>query len=235
MPLLGTMVNACMIVVGSLGGLLFRKGIPERVQQALMQVIGLFTFVMGISLALSSKDMLVMLISLVIGTVIGEAVDIVQAFENLSERLEQDGSSPQHESWVKATLSATMLFCIGSMSILGAFQGGLEGKHDILLTKAVLDGTTSLLLTAAMGPGVLAAAVSVLVYQGALVLAAGWLAALLSPEIIVEMTAVGGILLLALGLNMTGMAKLRVNNMMPALLLPGIVLAIQGWLTAIFS
>ena len=234
MPLLGTVVNACMVVVGSLCGLLFRKGIPDRVQQALMQVIGLFTFVMGISLALSSQDMLVMLISLVVGTVIGEAIDIVRAFEQFSARLEQGNAGQQQESWFKAAVSATMLFCIGSMSILGAFQGGLEGDHSILFTKAVLDGTTSLLLTAAMGPGVLAAAISVLVYQGSLALAAGWLAAILSTAVITEMTAVGGVLLLALGLNMTGVAKLRVNNMMPALLLPGLVLAIQGWLIAVF-
>lgn len=228
MPLWGTLANAALIVVGSLCGLLFRRGIPERIQSILMQVIGLFTLVMGLDMARQSENMLALLISLVLGTVLGEALRLTERLDAFSERLNQRVGPG--EGWMKSFVTATLLFCVGSMSIMGALQGGLEDRHDILLTKGVLDGIVSMLFAAGTGLGVMLAAVSVLIYQGAIALAAGALSSLLSSVMIAEMTAVGGVLLLGLGMTMANIAQLRVNSMLPALFMPLLVLPLLSFL-----
>ena len=218
MVLWGTLVNFLAIIGGSLCGLLFRKGLPDKLQNSLMQAIGLFLIVLGAEMALTTARPLLMLLSLVCGTAIGELMHIEELLEATSEGLSNRFGGDA--SWPKAFLAASMIFCIGSMSIMGALQGGLEQRHEILFTKATLDLVTSILLTASMGIGVILGALPVLIYQGAIALSASFLAQILQPEIIAEINVVGGVLLLGLGLNLVGATKLRINAMLPSLVMP---------------
>ena len=227
MVLWGTLVNVVAIIGGSLCGLLFRKGLPEKLQSSLMQAIGLFLIVLGTEMALTTVQPLVMLLSLVCGTAIGELTRIEDLLEATSEGLSKRFGGDA--SWPKAFLAASMIFCIGSMSIMGALQGGLEQRHEILFTKATLDLVTSILLSASMGIGVILGALPVLIYQGAIALSASFVALVLQPEIIAEINVVGGVLLLGLGLNLVGATKLRINAMLPSLVMPFCIMSLLAF------
>jgi uncharacterized membrane protein YqgA involved in biofilm formation len=226
---LGTIVNALAVIAGSLIGLAFRGRVPERMTQTVLQVMGLFTLSIGLSMALQGRQIVLVLLSLVLGTVVGEAVNIEAGLEGLGGRLEKrikitKGSPAQ--GWVYASL----VYCVGSMAIVGSIADGIKGDHSILFTKAVMDGIISIPLAAAMGVGVMASAGSVLLYQGSLTLLAGWLKPLFSPEMIREVTAVGGIMIMGIGVNISGWQKVRVGNMLPALVIILLVIGIKNWI-----
>ncbi|MBS3920603.1 MAG: DUF554 domain-containing protein [Deltaproteobacteria bacterium] len=215
---MGTIINAIAIIIGGGLGLLFRKGFPERVAQTTLQVLGLFTLVVGVSMAIQGQEFIMILISLVVGAILGEWADIEGRLERfggwLEKRFHVTEGSP-----AKGFIYASLLFCVGSMAIVGSITEGLKGDRSILVTKAVMDGIISIPFAASMGFGVLGSALPVLIYQGGITLLASKLQSLFTPEMIRELTSVGGVIVMGIGINILGLQKIRVGNLIPALLL----------------
>ncbi len=213
-----TIINAIAIIIGGALGLLFRKGFPERIAQTTLQVLGLFTMVVGVSMAIQGQQFIMILISLVAGAILGEWVDIEGRLERfggwLEKRFHVTEGSP-----AKGFIYASLLFCVGSMAIVGSITDGLQGDPSILVTKAMMDGIISIPFAASMGFGVLGSALPVLFYQGGITLLASKLQSLFTPEMIRELTSVGGVIVMGIGINILGLQKIRVGNFIPALLL----------------
>lgn len=225
---MGTIVNVIAVIVGSLIGLAFRGRVPERLTQTVLQVMGLFTFLIGVSMALQGQQLILVLVSLVVGTVIGETVNIEAGLESLGRRLEKRFKVTEG-SPAKGLIYASLVYCVGSMAIVGSIADGIKGDHSILYTKAVMDGIVSIPFASTMGIGVLASAGSVLLYQGSLTLLAGQLKPLFDPELIRELTAVGGIIIMGIGINILGLQKVRVGNMLPALLMIILIIGLKNY------
>lgn len=215
---MGTIINAIAIIIGGALGLLFRKGFPERIAQTTLQVLGLFTMVIGVSMAIQGREFIMILISLVAGAVLGEWANIEGRLERfggwLEKRFHVTEGSP-----AKGFIYASLLFCVGSMAIVGSITDGLKDDRSILVTKAVMDGIISIPFAASMGFGVLGSALPVLIYQGGITLLASKLQSLFTPEMIRELTSVGGVIVMGIGINILGLQKIRVGNLVPALLL----------------
>ncbi len=219
--MLGVIVNVGTVLLGSLVGLFLKRGIPEKVTEALMIGIGLCTVFIGISGALQGENTLVLILSMAIGTVIGTLLDIDRQLNRLAAYVEtrfkqKDGQVTVAEGFVTASL----LFCVGAMTIVGSLQAGLTGDCEMLYTKATLDLISSCVLSASLGIGVLLADAFVLVFQGGLVLLAGFIAPFLTDYAIGEMTCAGSVLIIALGLNLIGVTKIKVANYLPVILIP---------------
>lgn len=219
----GTIVNMIAIIVGSLIGLLVHNRMPKRITQLVFQAIGLFTLFLGFYMAGKTDNFLIMIFSLVIGSILGELIDLDKQINRFSAWLKTKIGS-KNSKFSEGFLTSFLLFCMGSMTILGAIEEGIGGKPDLLLAKSVLDGFSSIALAAAMGIGVLFSIIPLLIYQGGLTLFASYLQEYLSPQIIDEISAVGGILLIGLGINILEIKKIKVLNMTPALLV-AVVLA----------
>lgn len=215
---MGTIVNVVTIIIGGTLGLLLRKRFPERVAQTALQVMGLFTMLVGIGMALKGEEQILGLVSLAIGAMIGEWLDIEGALERFGTWLETR-FNVKEGSPAKGLIYASLVFCVGSMAIVGSIADGVQGDASILYTKAMMDGIISIPFAAAMGIGVLGSAVPTLVYQGGLTLLAHWLQPLFSPEVIRELSSVGGIIVMGIGINILGVQKVRVGNFLPALVL----------------
>ncbi len=226
MALLGTIVNGICIIAGALLGRGLRN-IPEKMKETVMYAIGLAIMVMGLQMGMKSGQFLFVILSLVAGAVIGEWWDLEGKFNKAGRWLEKKLKTKEEGSIAQGFISASLLFLIGAMAILGALDSGLRGNHEILYTKAALDGFTAIILSSTLGIGVLFSAVPVFIYQGAIALSATLLAnvvpAPLLDAFINEITAVGGIMILAIGLNMIGLTKIRVANLLPAILVTGVL------------
>lgn len=221
MMLLGSIVNAIAIVGGSAIGALAKKGIQARFSEIVITSLALFTFYMGMSSVLGTKQPLVVVISLVLGSIIGEYIDIDKKFNQLGNQVQKKLVKGSKNGKVgEAFVSASLVFCIGSMAIMGGLQSGLMQDHTTLYTKAFLDGVFALFFSSTMGIGVALSAVPVFVYQGAITLLASFLVPYLSQPVITEMSATGGILLMALAFTMLEIKKVKVANMIPAMFLP---------------
>ena len=219
--MLGVIVNVGTVLLGSLVGLFLKRGIPEKVTEALMIGIGICTLFIGISGALQGENTLVLILSMAIGTVIGTLLDIDRQLNRLAAYVEtrfkqKDGQVTVAEGFVTASL----LFCVGAMTIVGSLQAGLTVDCEMLYTKATLDLISSCVLSASLGIGVLLADAFVLVFQGGLVLLAGFIAPFLTDYAIGEMTCAGSVLIIALGLNLIGVTKIKVANYLPVILIP---------------
>lgn len=223
--MLGVLVNVATVIIGSVIGLVFKKGISQKFTDAVMIGIGLCTIMIGVQGMLKGENQLVTIISMVIGAIIGTAIDIDGKLNSvgdlLSKKLKKgDGDKV---SVAEGFVTASLLFCVGAMTIIGSLESGLKGDHTTLFTKSILDLFSSCMLSASLGIGVIFAAAFVLVFQGGIVLAAGLLQPLLSDSAIAELTAVGSLMILALGLNLTGITKFKVANYFPALILAPLV------------
>lgn len=236
--MIGVIANTITVLIGSLCGLLLSRGIPEKVSDTVMRAIGLCTLYIGISGALEGENTLVLILSMAIGTMIGVWLDIDKHFTQAVEKIESkfrrgDGKVSLAEGFI----SASLLFCVGAMTIVGSLQAGLTGDNRMLFTKSILDLISSFLFASTLGIGVVASAGFVFVFQGAIVLAATWLAPLLSDAVIAEMTCAGSLLIVALGLNLIGVTKLKILNYLPAVFLPILLCPvydrIASWLAAI--
>ncbi len=217
--MLGTIVNSLAIIAGASVGLIFKNGIPEKYNRTVMQAIGLAVLLIGIKGALGCNDLLIIIISLAVGSLIGEMIGIEAYLEGLGKFLEikfSKGSSTFSTGFVTASL----MYCVGSMAIVGSLESGLTGNHDTLFAKATLDGIVGIILSSSLGIGVMFAAVPVLIYQGGITLLAGLLKPLLVPAVISQMSAIGGLLIVALGFNMIRDKKIKVGNMLPAIFIP---------------
>jgi hypothetical protein len=214
--LLGTLVNVAAVIAGSAVGLLFHAKLPPRLGAIAFQGIGLFTLFLGFTMAAKTRNLLVLIFSIVLGAITGELIDIERHLNRLGEwlkrRLRLGG-----ERFAEGMVAAFLLFCMGSMTVLGAIEEGLGGKPNLLVAKSVLDGFASIALSATLGAGVPFSVIPLLVYQGGLTLLAGSLQGVLSDVVINEMSAAGGLLLVGLGVNILEIKKLKVLNMLPAL------------------
>jgi len=225
----GTIVNVLAIFLGCSVGLILKSKFPEKIEKIIMQVLGLASLLIGMQMAIKADNILLVIFSLVIGGVIGEIIDIEAGLERFGERIKRKFKSNNNsERFVEGFLIASLLYCVGSMTIMGAIKEGLSGNPDILYAKSLLDGVTSIAFTAAMGTGVLFSAIPVFLYQGGITLLARAIKDFLSPEIINEMTAVGGILIWGIGFGLLGIKKIKVGNLLPAIL-------VAAFLAAIFS
>ena len=225
----GTIVNVLAIFLGCSVGLILKSKFPEKIEKIIMQVLGLASLLIGMQMAIKADNILLVIFSLVIGGVIGEIIDIEAGLERFGERIKRKfKSNNTSERFVEGFLTASLLYCVGSMAIMGAIKEGLSGNPDILYAKSLLDGVTSIAFTAAMGIGVLFSAIPVFLYQGGITLLARTIKDFLSPEIINEMTAVGGILIWGIGFGLLGIKKIKVGNLLPAIL-------VAAFLAAIFS
>lgn len=222
--MLGVIVNVITVIIGSSIGLLFKKGIPERVSHAAMVGLGACTLYIGISGSLCGENVLVLIASVVLGVIVGTLINIDGAVNKLANKVEtkfkKDGKGV---SIAEGIVTATLLFCVGSMTVTGSIQAGITGDNSVLITKAMLDLVSSMMLASSLGFGVLLSAVAVFVIQGGLVLLAGLISPLLSTGAINEMTCAGSILIIMIGTNLMGITKIKVADFLPAILFAPII------------
>lgn len=216
--MIGTIVNTATVIVGGCIGLLLKKNMPERIKEIYFQAVGLFVLAIGISMVYNMNHILIVVTSLVVGSLIGEWINIVAGAEKFSNYLKRKFKIG-NERFTEGFITSFLLFCMGSMAILGPIQEGTGVSSDLLMTKSVMDGFSALLLSSAMGIGVVFSAVPMFIYQGGITLIAMWASTFFTPDIINAITAVGGIMLIGLGINILDIKKLRIMNMLPSLLI----------------
>lgn len=216
--MLGTLINVGAVIVGSVVGLAIHAKLPERFTKIAFQGIGLFTIFLGVTMAMKTGNFLIMIFSIVIGAIIGELIALEKYINKFGGYLKKRIKS-KNEKFSEGLVAAFLLFCMGSMTVLGAIEEGLGGVPNLLLAKSVLDGFSSVALAASLGIGVMFSVVPLLIYQGGLTLFAASLQSFFTTALINELSAVGGLLLLGLGINILGIKKLKVLNMLPSLVI----------------
>ena len=232
--MLGVLVNALAILAGGSVGLLAKKGIPEKITNAIMTAIALCVIYIGVSGMLKGENTLMLIVSMVLGTAVGTLLDLDGRIERRGGRIErrfQRGGkrTPIAEGFVTASL----LFCVGAMAIVGAMDSGLRGDHSTLIAKSALDGVSAVIFASTMGPGVMLSALAGFLYQGMIAVLAQYVAPLLTEQVISEMAAVGGLLILGIGINMMNLCKVRVGNLLPAMFMPIAVVPLMQWIGTI--
>lgn len=233
-----TFINAALVLLGSVIGLLFRGRIPQRFTKVITTGLGLCVLVIGVDAALETRDTLCVIVCVVVGAILGEWIDIEGRMDRAGELLKAkvaaqgEGNARFSEGFV----SASVLFCVGAMAINGSLAAGLKGDWSILVSKGVIDGVTSVSFAAAMGVGVAFSVIPLVIYQGGLTLLAGAIGPYLSAELVAEMSAVGGLLIIGIAINMLALGRDRipVGNLLPAIFLPAVYLPLAGALKGIF-
>ena len=222
--MISAIVNTLAVIAGSLIGIIFRKGLPEKLTNAVFTGLGLCTLYIGISGSLKGENVLIAIISIAIGAIIGTLLDLDGKLNKLGKWVESKfNKGKQNVSIAQGFVTASLLFCTGAMTIVGSLQSGLTGNHDMIFAKSLLDFIAAIVLTSSMGVGVAFAAVFVLIYQGAIVLFAQFLEPVLTQTVINEMTCVGSLLIIALGLNMLKVTDIKVMNYIFAIFIPIII------------
>ncbi len=236
--MLATIVNVVLVLLGSAVGLIFKNFIGERFMRLLTSALGLCVAGIGISAMISTRDTLCVIVCMVLGSILGEAVDIEKRLEGAGDLIRAklvkgEGNSRFTEGFVTASL----LYCVGAMAITGSIEAGLNHNYSVIISKGVIDGVTSISFAATMGIGVAFSVIPVLVYQGGITLLAAWVGPYLPEAVIVEMTAVGGTLILAIAINMLGLGKekIKVGNMLPAIFLPVLYVPVSAWIAGLFG
>jgi uncharacterized protein len=217
--LLGTFANVAAIIVGSVVGLIFRGRISDKYNKTILQALSLGVILIGLKSAFKCNDFILIIISLALGSLLGELCKIEHRIENAGTWLENKFSE-KGGSFAEGFVTASLLYCVGAMAIVGSLESGLTGNHSTLFAKSTLDGIGSVIFSSTMGIGVLFSSVSVLLYQGTITLAAVYVKPFLVPEVISQMSSVGGLLIVAIGINMLGGNKIKVGNMLPAVFIP---------------
>lgn len=217
--MLGVFVNAAAIVIGGLFGVLFGHILPERMKTTIIQGIGLAVILIGLSMALQTKNSLTVIGSLVIGGIIGEWINIELRLEHLGHWLENKLLTRQRQggAFTQAFVTTSLIYCVGAMAIMGSLESGLKGNNDILFAKSALDGISAVVFASSMGPGVIVSAIPVFIYQGAITLSSGLMQGVLSGPIVTEMSASGGLLILGIGLKVLEIKSVKVGNLLPAI------------------
>ena len=215
---LGSILNALSVIIGSIIGIYFGSFLSQNIRKAVFRIIGLFTIVLGIQMSLKTNQFLILLISLITGTIIGESLSIEKGIESLSNKLKIKLQS-ENKLFSEGLITAFLLYCIGSMTFIGSIEEGIHQNRTLMYTKSLMDGITSILLASSFGTGVLFSAIPLLIFQSSLTLGAFYFESYLYPELITEISAVGGIIIIGIGLNILEITKIKVSNMLPALLL----------------
>ncbi|WP_053955836.1 DUF554 domain-containing protein [Inediibacterium massiliense] len=217
--MLGTIVNTFAIIGGSLLGLFFKGGIPKKYNETILKANGLSVILIGIMGAVKTQNLLLLIFSMVIGSILGEFFNIEDNLDKLGKFI-GNKLGDEEGGIAKGFVTSSLLFCVGSMAIVGSLESGLTGNHQTLFAKSVLDGITSIVFTSTLGIGVIFSAVSVFLYQGMITLLASYMKDVLTPEVIGEMSSIGGLLIMGLGLNLLEFKRIKVGNMLPAIFIP---------------
>ncbi|NLP36946.1 MAG: DUF554 domain-containing protein [Firmicutes bacterium] len=225
----GSIVNAVTIIVGGLIGITIGGKLPERIKIIMLQGIALAVLIIGVQMGLQLQNLVVVIFCLIIGGVMGEIADLDGWLQKLGKYLEKRAAAAG-SGVARAFVFTSLVYVVGAMAITGALESGLLGQHQTLYVKSILDGITAVAFAATMGPGVCLAAVPVFFYQGGIALAAGWVQPYLGAAVISEITGVGGLLIIAIGLNMLELTDIKVANFLPAF----VVLFVAGILLPVF-
>lgn len=230
--MLAVFINVAAVVTGSLVGLLFGRRISDKLKTLVMTSAGLITLLIGLQMAWKGQRVLYLLLSILVGGLVGYALDIEGGILKLGESLKRWVPRSKDDGFAQGFLASSVLFCVGAMSILGSFQAGAEGKMDIILIKSVMDGCMAVILTGALGVGVGFSAISILVYQGALTLAAVWVKPWvdLHPLVLSEVSGVGGLMVCMISLNLLELKKVPTGNFLPALVVVVGFVLVDPWL-----
>lgn len=218
--MIGVLVNTGVVILGSILGLLINKGLPKRITDTVMSAVGLCTIYIGISGVLKCEKDMVLIISMAVGAFLGSILDLDgrlnRTVQKVADKFKKSDSKKNH---AEGFVNATLLFCVGAMAIVGSIKAGLSGDNSILFAKSVLDGISSILFAATLGIGVIFSAASVLIYQGAIVLLSAPLNTLLTQSMITEIGACGSLMIVAIGLNVLKITKIKTANLLPALII----------------
>lgn len=226
---LGTLANCCAIIIGALLGVFCKRGLPEKWQETMMSSIALCILIIGVQMALKTQNIIIVIFSLVLGAIAGEIIDIEGAMNRLGKYLGNklsSGDSSAAAAIGAGFVNASILFCSGAMAILGSIQDGLAADHTTLFAKATLDGLISLILSANLGIGVILSALSVGIYQGSITLLASFIGPLVTDAMLAEITASGGIMIMAIGCNMLKISSIRIGNLLPGMLFAAVLTAL---------
>jgi len=218
----GTIINILAIIVGSIIGLLIHSNLPDRIKKIVFQAIGLFTAFLGISMALKTNEILIMIFSIVIGAIIGEVLKLEEYLEKIGNIAKRKLKS-KNEKFIEGFVTSFLLFSIGSMTILGSIEQGLGDEPKLLIAKSILDGFSSVILASSFGFGVLLSIIPVFFTEMGITIFAKWIDKYLEVAVIDELTAVGGLLLIGLAINILEIKKIKVTNMLPALVVVVII------------
>ena len=213
----GTIINVIAVIIGSILGLAIKGSLKDKYKLIVFQSLGLLTIVIGVSMALQMKNPLIIIFSVIIGGLIGEFINLDMLFEKLAEKIKKLFKFKE-QKFVDGLITAFLLFCVGSMTILGSIQEGTSGNKDLLITKSVLDGFSSIALASTFGIGVLFSIVPMFVFQGGMTILASQLGNLFSTDLISYISAIGGILIFAIGINLLELKKIKVVNLLPSIL-----------------
>lgn len=213
---IGTLVNTLAVIAGSTVGLLLQSRFPPKVREISFQGIGLCTLLIGMQMALQVQNILVLIFSVLVGGALGEVLDFHNRFIRLGDTIKAK-INVGSEKFTEGLITAFLLFCVGSLTIVGALEEGLNNDPSLIYTKSVLDGFSSMVLASTYGIGVLFAALPLLIFQSSITLSAEWLQPFLSESVIHQMSATGGVIILGLGINLLEIKSLRITNMLPAL------------------
>lgn len=232
--MIGVITNALAIAIMAILGKFIGNRIPTRVQEQVLLVLPLSVMIMGIQMALKADEFIIVMMSLAIGTGIGAAMDIDGAFSRFGEKIDsrlaaRSGGEVTGEGPMTAAIQSSILFCVGSMAIIGAIEAGMNGSTETFMIKSVLDGMTSLVFGSTLGIGVALSAIPTFLYEGALVLMSGFLEPYISDVLLADLTSVGGIMILAIGFGILEIKDLKVANMLPAFIVVILIHAAMGF------
>ncbi|MBU5454938.1 DUF554 domain-containing protein [Caproiciproducens sp. MSJ-32] len=218
--MLGTIINSVVIIIGSFIGLIIKGKISEKIRATVMNGLGLCTLYIGILGALEGENTLIMIISIALGALVGELIDIDAKLNDFGMAIERKISKNNNSiSIAEGFVSATLLFCVGAMAIVGALESGLNNNNSTLYAKSILDGISSIIFSSSLGIGVMLSSVSVFIYQGIIAFGANLLSQVLSDAAINNMTAVGSLLIVGLSFNILNITKIKISNLLPAMLI----------------
>jgi len=229
--MIATLVNCATVIVGSLIGLLLHRKISDSFKHVVYVGAGMISLILGISMGLKTTQFVFMALALILGGILGEWWNVEGGILRFGEFLKNRFARRESEKdFAGGFLTASVIFCVGAMTLVGAFKAGAEGDYQLIFTKSVMDGFMAIMLTAAMGIGVAFSAITILVYQGGITLLAGVLQPLVNDLLLDELTAVGGVLVIMIGLNLLGLSKLKTANYIPALLITIGLVAVKPFL-----
>lgn len=236
--MLAVFINVAAVLLGSALGLLFGSRIKENYTQGIMMAIALCTFVIGVQSAVQTSNILIVMICLAIGTVIGVSLKLDERMNGASDRIKKKlkGTRLGEGPFAEAFMTTTMLFCVGTMTVIGSIEAGLNHHYDILIAKSIMDFMSALIFSAALGAGVLLSAVSVLVIQGGIAMLSSVAAPVLTTQVVTEMSAVGGTLFIGMAINLLGISdkKIKIGDMLPGIFLPILYFPLKALFSSLF-
>ena len=223
--MISTIVNALVVIIGSMIGIAFRSKLSKRYTKTITQGLGLCVIVIGVSAAMESANMIISIVSVSIGSLIGTWLDIEGKLDHMGDCLQNRfAKDDENGNFAKGFVTASLMFCVGAMAIVGSMDAALRGDHSTIYAKSILDFVTSIFFAGTYGLGVMASALTVLVYQGAIVLLSKFVEPILTTAVITEMGAVGGVLIIGVGMNVLRREHTFIGNMLPAILIPAMIM-----------